>query len=96
MDSVRISDTMNLDRIIHGHWRLMDWKMTPEELLSFTKEVLELGVSTIDTADIYGGFSCEEAFGDALKLDKSLREKLTLVTKCGIVFPCDSADISEI
>ena len=61
MDSVRISDTMNMDRIIHGHWRLMDWKMTPEELLSFTKEVLELGVSTIDTADIYGGFSCEEA-----------------------------------
>ena len=32
MDSVRISDTMNMDRIIHGHWRLMDWKMTPEEL----------------------------------------------------------------
>lgn len=90
MDSVRISDTMNMDRIIHGHWRLMDWKMTPEELLSFTKEVLEIGVSTIDTADIYGGFSCEEAFGDALKLDRSLREKLTLVTKCGIVFPCEN------
>ncbi|HBT19365.1 MAG TPA: oxidoreductase [Clostridiaceae bacterium] len=90
MEHVRISDTLTMDRIIHGHWRLLDWKMTKEELLAFTEEVLALGVSTIDTADIYGGFSCEEAFGDALKLNKGLREKLTIVTKCGIVFPCEN------
>jgi len=68
----------------------MDWKMTKEELLHFTEEVMDLGITTIDTADIYGGFSCEEAFGDALKLKKGLREKLTIVTKCGIVFPCEN------
>jgi len=90
MESVRFSDTLTMDRIIHGHWRLMDWKMTKEELLHFTEEVMDLGIKTIDTADIYGGFSCEEAFGDALKLKKGLREKLTIVTKCGIVFPCEN------
>lgn len=90
MESVRFSDTLTMDRIIHGHWRLMDWKMTKEELLHFTEEVMDLGITTIDTADIYGGFSCEEAFGDALKLKKGLREKLTIVTKCGIVFPCEN------
>lgn len=90
MESVRLSDTLTMDRIIHGHWRLMDWKMTKEELLKFVEEVVDLGVTTVDTADIYGGFSCEEAFGDALKLKKGLREKLTIVTKCGIVFPCEN------
>ncbi len=90
MESVRFSDTLTMDRIIHGHWRLMDWKMTKEELLHFTEEVMDLGITTIDTADIYGGFSCEEAFGDALKMKKGLREKLTIVTKCGIVFPCEN------
>lgn len=90
MESVRLSDTLTMDRIIHGHWRLMDWKMTKEELLRFTEEVMDLGITTIDTADIYGGFSCEEAFGEALKLKKGLREKLTIVTKCGIVFPCEN------
>lgn len=90
MESVRLSDTLTMDRIIHGHWRLMDWKMTKEELLKFVEEVVDLGIKTVDTADIYGGFSCEEAFGDALKLKKGLREKLTIVTKCGIVFPCEN------
>lgn len=90
MEKVRLSDTLIMDRIIQGHWRLMDWKMTREELLHFTEEVMDLGITTVDTADIYGGFSCEEAFGDALKLKKGLREKLTIVTKCGIVFPCEN------
>lgn len=90
MKTVRLSDTLTMDRIIHGHWRLLDWKMTKEELLHFIEEVMDLGITTVDTADIYGGFSCEEAFGEALKLKKGLREKLTIVTKCGIVFPCDN------
>ncbi|HSL86624.1 MAG TPA: aldo/keto reductase [Bacteroidales bacterium] len=90
MNTVRMSDTLTMDRIIHGHWRLMDWKMTREELLRFVEEVMDLGITTVDTADIYGGFSCEEAFGEALKIKKGLREKLTIVTKCGIVFPCEN------
>lgn len=88
MESIRFSDTLTMDRIVHGHWRLLDWKFSPEELLNFIEGVADLGIRTIDTADIYGGFSCEEAFGEALKRKKGLREQLTIVTKCGIVFPC--------
>lgn len=87
MDKIKFSDTLTMDRIIHGHWRLLDWKLTPQELLSFVKEVMDLGITTIDTADIYGGYGAEEAFGEALTKEKSLREKLTIVTKCGIIIP---------
>ena len=74
MEKIKISDSLTMDRIIHGHWRLLDWNLTPDELLSFVKEIMDLGISTIDTADIYGGYGCEEAFGEALKKEKSLRE----------------------
>lgn len=87
MEKVKFSDTLTMDRIIHGHWRLLDWKLTPDQLALFLKELMELGITTIDTADIYGGYGCEEAFGAALRKDNSLREKLTIVTKCGIIIP---------
>lgn len=87
MEKIKLSDTLSMDRMIHGHWRLLDWKMTSDELLTFAKEIMDLGMTTIDTADIYGGYGCEEAFGKALAKDKGLREKLTIITKCGIIIP---------
>ncbi len=87
MDKIKFSDTLFMDRIIHGHWRLLDWNLSSDELLTFIKELMDLGMTTIDTADIYGGYSCEEAFGEALKNDMSLRDKLTIITKCGIISP---------
>lgn len=89
MKKLEITDTLKMDRVVHGHWRLLDWKLGKEGLYKLTREILELGLSTIDTADIYGGFACEEAFGEVLKANKGLREELTIVTKCGIVFPCE-------
>ncbi len=87
MEKIKFSDTLSMDRIIHGQWRLLDWNLSPEKLSSFVKELITLGLTTIDTADIYGGYGCEEAFGEVLKKDKSLREELTIVTKCGIIIP---------
>ena len=87
METVRFTDTLTMDRIVHGHWRLLEWKLSKEELLKFIESVMEIGVKTVDTADIYGGYACEEAFGDALKLKMGLREKMTIVTKCGIMVP---------
>jgi len=71
-------------RISLGMWRLNDWKFTGKQLLDFVSRTLELGLTTIDHADIYGGYSCEEQFGKALSLQPSLRQKMLLVTKCGI------------
>lgn len=71
-------------RFVMGYWRLMEWNMTPRQLVSFIEAHLEMGVTTVDHADIYGGYQCEAAFGDALKLAPHLRERMEIVSKCGI------------
>ncbi|HHA1905941.1 TPA: aldo/keto reductase family oxidoreductase [Enterobacter asburiae] len=71
-------------RFVMGYWRLMDWNMSPLQLASFIEEHLDLGITTVDHADIYGGYQCEAAFGKALKLVPALRDRMEIVTKCGI------------
>ena len=71
-------------RFVMGYWRLMDWNMSPLQLASFIEEHLDLGITTVDHADIYGGYQCEAAFGEALKLSPALRQRMEIVTKCGI------------
>ena len=71
-------------RLIMGYWRLMEWQLSPTALLDLMKYHLDLGVTTIDHADIYGGYQCEEAFGNALRLEPSLRDRMEIVSKCGI------------
>ncbi|MGK3127871.1 aldo/keto reductase family oxidoreductase [Pantoea sp. C8B4] len=70
--------------LIVGYWRLLEWGMTPQQLVAFIEHHLSLGITTVDHADIYGNYGCEAAFGDALRLAPGLREKLQIVTKCGI------------
>lgn len=84
MNRVQLSDTLNLSRIIHGHWRLTEWNVNGSALLGLTKQAIELGVTTFDHADIYGDYSCETLFGDALKLDPGVREEIEIITKTGI------------
>lgn len=71
-------------RLVMGYWRLMEWQLSPAALLDLMKYHLDLGVTTIDHADIYGGYQCEEAFGNALRLEPSLRDRMEIVSKCGI------------
>ncbi|MFM4704323.1 aldo/keto reductase family oxidoreductase [Aeromonas bivalvium] len=71
-------------RIVMGYWRLMEWHLSPTALLDLIKYHLDLGVTTLDHADIYGGYQCEEAFGRALRLEPALRSRMELVSKCGI------------
>ncbi|ALR76859.1 aldo/keto reductase [[Enterobacter] lignolyticus] len=71
-------------RFVMGYWRLMDWNMSPRQLVGFIEEHLDLGVTTVDHADIYGGYQCEAAFGEAMKLAPHLRARMEIVSKCGI------------
>lgn len=84
MDKIKLTDDLEFSRIIHGHMRLSGWNISSQELLKLTEQSIELGVTTIDHADIYGNYRCEKLFGEALKLDKNLRSKIQIVTKCGI------------
>lgn len=53
------------------------------------EQTIELGVTTFDHADIYGNYSCEKRFGNALSLKRQLRDTIQIVTKCGIKLRSD-------
>lgn len=77
-------DGPTLSRFVMGYWRLMEWDMTVQELIAFIRQCLDLGITTVDHADIYGGYRVERRFGEALAQAPGLREGLEIVTKCGI------------
>lgn len=74
----------DLSELVQGYWRLTEWEMTPQQRLTFLKQHVELGITTVDHADIYGNYQCESLFGEALALQPSIREQLQIVTKCDI------------
>ncbi|MCX6233958.1 MAG: aldo/keto reductase [Bacteroidetes bacterium] len=84
MNKIKLTKDLEFSRIVHGHWRLADWKMSNQELLKLTEQTIELGVTTFDHADIYGDYSCEKIFGNAIQLKKGLRKDIKIITKCGI------------
>ena len=86
---IKLADDLKLSRIVHGHWRLSDWNLSAQEILTLTEQIIELGITTFDHADIYGDYSCESLFGKALELKKGLRDKIQIVTKCGIKLVSD-------
>jgi predicted oxidoreductase len=45
---------------------------------------LQYGINSFDHADIYGNYTTEAEFGDALKENQSLRQHIQIITKCGI------------
>jgi len=75
-----------MSRFSLGFWRAKEWNFSSQQLHDLVNQSLELGITTIDHADIYGQYSCEDIFGTILKEDPSLRQKVQLVTKCGIKF----------
>lgn len=75
---------LEMSRIVAGMWRMTEWKMSVEERVAFIEQCLEMGVTTFDHADIYGDYGVETLFGEALRARPSLRERIELVSKCGI------------
>ena len=73
-----------LSPVIAGAWRLAEWQWTAQQRLAWIEANLDIGVTSFDHADIYGGYSVEALFGEALALRPALRSRLQLVSKCGI------------
>jgi predicted oxidoreductase len=73
-----------VSRVALGLWRLADWGLDAAGLRTLIEQCLDLGITTFDHADIYGDYSCEQRFGEALALKPSLRNRMQLITKCGI------------
>ena len=84
MNKVSLTNNFGLSRIVHGQMRMGDWKMSIHELSTLMDQLVEMGISSFDHADIYGNYSCEAVLGEVMQLNKALRNKIEIVTKCGI------------
>jgi predicted oxidoreductase len=77
-----------LSPIVAGAWRMAEWGWTVQQRLQWIEQCVELGVTSFDHADLYGGYSVEGLFGEALTLAPALRERMQIVSKCGIRLAC--------
>lgn len=75
---------LSLSPVVAGAWRMDSWGWSPQQRLRWIEQCVELGVTSFDHADIYGGYQVEGLFGEALALAPALRQRLQIVTKCGI------------
>ncbi|MBC8100401.1 MAG: aldo/keto reductase [Armatimonadetes bacterium] len=75
---------LTLARIIPGLMRLPEWGLDTAGLNGWIQACLDLGLTSFDHADIYGGYTCEALFGAALAQTPALRDQMQLITKCGI------------
>jgi predicted oxidoreductase len=77
-----------LSRLVYGMWRLGDDKDTsPNYVQAKIEACLAQGITTMDQADIYGGYQAEALLGHALKAAPHLRDQIEIITKCDIVAP---------
>ena len=68
--------------------------LSKQEAERYVQVALEEGANFFDHADIYGGGACEEIFADAIHMNATVREKIILQSKCGIV-PGQRFDFSK-
>ena len=88
MQRVKLSDTLDMSRLVYGMWRLGDDSDTSTaHVEAKIQACLDQGITTFDQADIYGGYAAEAVLGNALRTNPSLRQKMEIVTKCDIVAP---------
>ena len=75
---------MNFSPVAAGTWRAGEWGLDAAGLAGWMSQALDLGITTFDHADIYGGYAVEAMFGAAFAMSPGLRDRLQIVGKCGI------------
>lgn len=88
MDRRRLAPNLDISSIVYGLWRLTE---DPEHSTKLAQAkidaCLDQEITTLDQADIYGGYACEAALGEVFQAAPDLRDRVEIVTKCGIVAP---------
>ncbi|MEM6395522.1 MAG: aldo/keto reductase [Bacteroidota bacterium] len=84
---VKLSDSgPELSQFIAGSMNWGSWgaDYKPTELARIIDSCFDVGMTTIDVADIYGHYTTEKLVGEALSELNAPRESYELVGKCGI------------
>ncbi len=89
MQRIKLSDSLEMSRLVYGMWRLGDDSDTSaSHVEAKIQACLDQGITTFDQADIYGDYGAEAVLGGALRANPGLRNKMEIVTKCDIIAPC--------
>jgi len=65
-------------------WGSWGKQFSTAEMIALMNHCFDLGISSFDHADIYGGYTTESDFGKAFKDSSLKRENIQLISKCGI------------
>ena len=86
---------MNLSRIISGtmNWGTWGVNHSKEDMCKLISESFDSGINSFDHADIYGGYTTEESFGDAFAETGIKREDVYFISKCGIMYPSEKLPV---
>lgn len=78
-------------RIIAGTMTWGQWgrQFSTSEMAALINECAQMGITTFDHADIYGGYTTEAEFGKAFETSGIQRENLQFISKCGIQYPSE-------
>ena len=88
MEKTYLSDAgPKVSPAIYGFYRWNEQDISLSKMEGIVDLCLELGINTFDHADIYGGYQCEEMFGEIIRGKRIKREDIVLFTKCGLVIP---------
>lgn len=76
----------SLSKIAAGtmNWGIWDKNLGVSEMAHMINICVENKITTFDHADIYGGYTTEAQFGKAFTESKVSRERIQLISKCGI------------
>ncbi|MGK7371121.1 MAG: aldo/keto reductase, partial [Candidatus Halalkalibacterium sp. M3_1C_030] len=92
MEYTQVSDLdINISRVTLGTWAIGGWQWggtDEQESIDTILKALNSGVTTIDTAPIYGFGKSEEIVGKAVK-EFGNREEVQLATKLGLEWDDD-------
>lgn len=77
---------LKLSRVTAGvmNWGVWGKKLDVQGMNRLIHACLDMGISSFDHADIYGHYTTESHFGEALKQSPGLSQQLQIITKCGI------------
>ena len=73
-------------KIIAGTMSWGSWgrNFSATDMQRLVEKCVDLGVTSFDHADIYGGYTTESAFGTAFSKTAIVRSKVQFISKCGI------------
>jgi len=86
---------MNYSKIISGtmNWGVWGNSLSTKSVADLIENSIEFGIDTFDNADIYGGYTTEELFGNGLAESGIDRGRIKIISKFGIMYPSDKLPI---